>query len=617
VVRAGRTETNCVAKIGIGGITAVVKMNEASTMGKRQTNRGTEQKQFTTTGNNPRDKFSLQVTSCLWVLLVQVVALLAFAGTARPQLEIIYNFDSKTFTAPHFPHGNLVQGTDGFLYGTTQDGGTDNAGALFKIRPDGSDFSIIKSFQCGIANNECFPEELIQLADGFLYGTTGGSGNLGGTIFKIRPDGSSFSVIKSFQCGVTDGCSPLAGLIQLADGFLYGTTQRGAVRSDQCNGNLNVNLSRARFWPEFTEALGSIDFLGKYDFTQFQAIKNSPGGFKETRRERIFHYAISAHFLDQVKRPTGVSSFVSSDFIIALGDYSTDVSKAAGTLMHELGHNLGLRHGGNEPRNHKPNYLSIMNYTFQLRGLYRNGMSGDFDYSWKALPTLTETNLNESIGLGQEAAGYGTRHFCSFGQFGFWLPVFKADGPIDWNCDSTYSAPVVFDINRSGIVTESLHGYDDWSNIKLVAGAIGQFGAELPDPQQSETDELPLTPEVLEQYPPWAESFEVTIDIKPGSSKTPINLRSRGLIPVAILSTPDFDVRVIDPLSVRFGPGGSVEAHKRGHFEDVNGDGLMDLVLHFDSFASGLEAGQSVACLTGSTLTAGVVRGCDVIKILR
>ena len=74
---------------------------------------------------------------------------------------------------------------------------------------------------------------------------------------------------------------------------------------------------------------------------------------------------------------------------------------------------------------------------------------------------------------------------------------------------------------------------------------------------------------------------KVAIDIKPGSDPNSINLKSKGVIPVAILSTDTFDATTIDPLSVSFGPHGAMEGHGRGHIEDVNGDGLPDLVLHF------------------------------------
>jgi hypothetical protein len=55
----------------------------------------------------------------------------------------------------------------------------------------------------------------------------------------------------------------------------------------------------------------------------------------------------------------------------------------------------------------------------------------------------------------------------------------------------------------------------------------------------------------------------VVIDIKPGSVTNPINVRSSGVIPVAVLTTPSFDATSIDVSTVRFGPGNALEAHRR------------------------------------------------------
>ena len=125
----------------------------------------------------------------------------------------------------------MIQGADGFLYGTTLFGGPSNGGVVFKILPNGTGFSVIHSFECATADNCSFVPVagLIQGTDGFLYGTTVGSaGNISGTVFKISPDGTGFSIIHSFE-GATDGVLPFAGLIQGADGFLYGTTQDGGA----------------------------------------------------------------------------------------------------------------------------------------------------------------------------------------------------------------------------------------------------------------------------------------------------------------------------------------------------------------------------------------------------
>src|SRR5262245_11114123 len=73
----------------------------------------------------------------------------------------------------------------------------------------------------------------------------------------------------------------------------------------------------------------------------------------------------------------------------------------------------------------------------------------------------------------------------------------------------------------------------------------------------------------------------VTVDLKPGSVDNPVNPKSRGVVPVAILGSTDFDVSSIDPATVRFGVSGVEAAPVHSHLEDVNGDGLSDLVFHF------------------------------------
>ena len=70
----------------------------------------------------------------------------------------------------------------------------------------------------------------------------------------------------------------------------------------------------------------------------------------------------------------------------------------------------------------------------------------------------------------------------------------------------------------------------------------------------------------------------VPIDIKPRDNRNKLNPDSNGVIPVAILSQADFDVRIIDRSTLRFGPGKSMPVHlDNGHLEDVNHDGIRDL----------------------------------------
>ena len=88
------------------------------------------------------------------------------------------------------------------------------------------------------------------------------------------------------------------------------------------------------------------------------------------------------------------------------------------------------------------------------------------------------------------------------------------------------------------------------------------------------------------------------------------------MIPIVILSSASFDAATVDPLPVRFGPSGARETHTRGHVEDVNGDGRLDLVLHFRTQETGLQGGDSQACLTGETKDGLAIQGCDSIRIV-
>lgn len=112
----------------------------------------------------------------------------------------------------------------------------------------------------------------------------------------------------------------------------------------------------------------------------------------------------------------------------------------------------------------------------------------------------------------------------------------------------------------------------------------------------------------------------VSIDIKPGSDTNPINPNSNGNIPVAILSTPDFDApSVVDVSSLTFGRFGNEESlvFCNDNGEDVNGDGLLDLVCHFDNQLTVLvHPKYRYGNLKGYTVDGTPLKGKDSVTII-
>jgi len=149
-------------------------------------------------------------------------------GQAQLEERVIHSFSGGSDGQE--PYAGLLQGTDGALYGTTFEGGTNKAGLVFKVNPDGSSNAPIWNFEGnsidpgGLSN----PSGLIQGADGALYGTEGfGGTNSVGSVFKVNMDGTRFTVLHSFSQLAGGPYEPTAAVIQGDDGMLYGTTQFG------------------------------------------------------------------------------------------------------------------------------------------------------------------------------------------------------------------------------------------------------------------------------------------------------------------------------------------------------------------------------------------------------
>jgi len=112
--------------------------------------------------------------------------------------------------------------------------------------------------------------------------------------------------------------------------------------------------------------------------------------------------------------------------------------------------------------------------------------------------------------------------------------------------------------------------------------------------------------------PPMAPCFERPIDIKPGSYPNSINLDSKGVVPVAVLTTEDFDASTIDPVTVHFGGATPV----RWTMEDVDGDGDTDLLFHFKTQELALDEESTEATLTGYTHDGEFIWGTDTVNIV-
>jgi uncharacterized repeat protein (TIGR03803 family) len=154
--------------------------------------------------------------------------------------QVLHRFTNSAVDGKN-PYGGLILSLDGFLYGTAQNGGTHGLGTVFKLSPSGSDYQVVHHFG-SVTNDGRFPTgPVIQGSDGYLYGTTPyggpnagpGLGNSGyGVAFKCNTNGSDYTVLHSFGGTAGDGRNPNGGLTEGLDGAFYGTTSAG--------GNLNA-----------------------------------------------------------------------------------------------------------------------------------------------------------------------------------------------------------------------------------------------------------------------------------------------------------------------------------------------------------------------------------------
>jgi uncharacterized repeat protein (TIGR03803 family) len=161
----------------------------------------------------------------LRVACVPAVFLALAVSLPAQTFTTLQSFDS---TNGGSPEAGLVEGLNGSLYGTTQQGGANSAGTVFEITPAGALTTLYNFCSIGVCADGDDPVAgLVVAANGDLYGTTPGGGTKGdGTVFKITPSGTLttlYSFCSASAC--TDGSHPITGLVLATNGDLYGTTE--------------------------------------------------------------------------------------------------------------------------------------------------------------------------------------------------------------------------------------------------------------------------------------------------------------------------------------------------------------------------------------------------------
>jgi uncharacterized repeat protein (TIGR03803 family) len=165
-------------------------------------------------------------------------ALYGYAGSGNEIFKI--NTDGTGYMIFHALNSStegsgvnvLVQGSDGALYGTAGSGGANGHGTVFKLDTNGT-FTVLHSFPNGTGDASAPTAGLVQASNGALYGTTfNGGSNSVGAVFTLNTDGSGYQVLHHFGSFTGDGTHPRYGsLVQGMGGVLFGTTQNGGANN--------------------------------------------------------------------------------------------------------------------------------------------------------------------------------------------------------------------------------------------------------------------------------------------------------------------------------------------------------------------------------------------------
>ena len=270
-----------------------------------------------------------------WAVLVLVV-LAGISAPKGPTLAadtIIHNFAGVGFGDGASPaEGNALILSGSTFYGMTRTGGTSNAGTVFSMSTDGSNYAVLRSFAGG-ASDGSLPAGYLVQSGSILYGMTltGGTSDFG-TLFYINTDGSNFTLLHSFRGGSSDGSSPVGSLI-LSGSTLYGMTLIGG-----------------------TSNLGTL-FSINTDGTSFTIIRSFAGGSGDGQGGRGALLLIGSTFYGLTRTGGSQNKGIifsmntnGSNFTILhtfIGSSSVDDGVAPnGVLVHSGGVLYGLASGG-------------------------------------------------------------------------------------------------------------------------------------------------------------------------------------------------------------------------------------------------------------------------------
>ncbi len=157
------------------------------------------------------------------------------------KLKVLHTFDGADGAAP----SNVIQGKDGKLYGTTYSGGMYKRkhGVIYSMNADGTNYKILHHFNK--ADGAQPIAALVWGTDNRLYGSTRYGGSAGmGVLFRIDPDGENYTVLYNFKH--VNGKAPMGNMIQHSDKNFYGTTNLGGRHYSGGIFRLDAGLSKPR-----------------------------------------------------------------------------------------------------------------------------------------------------------------------------------------------------------------------------------------------------------------------------------------------------------------------------------------------------------------------------------